>query len=288
MKVALCLSGQPRAWKLAQEGYTEFLSELKRQIRVRHPACVIDTFIHMWNFNTASNTIEELKSLDEPFTTTYRKNSTTISPEEIQEILHFYNPLKYKIDNIDVSMAVIEKAVMLDVPVSWAASQYYSIQQSSLLKRQLEIECQQEYDVCLRLRFDLDFKSDPLTIPYLTDVYFSGTSLSKHLDKGVEKEHAHIISHIPSHIFEPEKNTMYSVHNSWHQKHWPFYKVGDIFFYSDSLTFDLICNFYDWILLFPSDLFSNEVSPELVFCYYLNMLKINVFPLELNPGIVRS
>lgn len=288
MKIAICLSGQPRAWKLAREGYAEFVSELKQQILRRYPTCCIDTFIHMWNFNTVSNTIEELKSAEGDFTTTYRKNSTSVSDEEVQEILNFYNPLKYKIENIDVSMGVVEKAVSLEVPVAWAVSQYYSVQQSCLLKRQMEIEMRQEYDVCIRLRFDLDFKSDTLTIPYLTNEYFSIIELPKNLSKYVDIDKAHLISQIPSHIFDTTKNTVYAVHSSWRQEHWPFYKVGDIFFYSDSLTFDLLCNFYDWILLFPFDLFFHGVSPELVFSYYLNMLKINIFPLELNPSIVRS
>jgi len=273
MKIAICLSGQPRAWKSAQASFTEFVESIKKN----HQGCVIDTFIHAWDFNTTTNIQMGSPAVNAYLTDIYRKSSIHISNDEMQSLLEFYQPKKYLIEDIDKSMKIVYDAMCGDTPapVGWSASQFYSMQRVALLKRDYELQMGEEYDWCIRYRFDLDMNNQ---------TEFNISTLSN-FDKW---------RNIPlgSNIYLERKythptNTMYSVHTGM-DINWPFYRVGDICFIADSLTYDLICNFYDWLLCIPRTLFFHGVLPEVVFCYYINMLKIDIAKLYVDPGVLRD
>lgn len=272
MKIAICLSGQPRAWKAASSSF----SELINSITLNHPGCVIDTFIHMWDFNTKSNIEIDHTDTRHPVEI-YRANSSLIIDTEIQEILSFYKPKRHLIENIDKSMEIVYNAMFGDQPASagWSSSQFYSMQRAAFLKRDYEIERGEDYNWCIRYRFDLDMKNSGFNIPTLSN-----------FNNWTEKPSV-------SDVFSSRKyiqptNTLYSVHSRWDKNYWPYYRIGDIFFIADSITYDLVCNFYDWMLWIPNDLFSDNPPPEIVFSYYLNMLRININQLQIDPSISRN
>lgn len=271
MKIAICLSGQPRAWKSARASFTELVENIKKN----HPECIIDTFIHTWDFNTTSNIQLDHTTPRHP-TDIYRANSVTISADELQSILEFYQPKKHLIEDIDKSMKIVYDAMLGDTPApaGWSASQFYSMQRAALLKRDYELEIGEEYDWCIRYRFDLDMNHSQYNIPTFSnfDNWADAPSVS---DMYLVRKYVH------------PTNTIYTVHSSW-DDNWPYYRIGDIFFIADSLTYDLICNFYDWMLWIPEELFFHEATPEIVFCYYVNMLKLNVTQLHIDPGVLRD
>ena len=68
-------------------------------------------------------------------------------------------------------------------------------------------------------------------------------------------------------------------------------KLGDIFFYSNSVTFDRICDFYKWLPIMGTKSFptkSQNLTTEDAFYFYSRMLKINVKPILVNPKIIRN
>lgn len=272
MKIAICLSGQPRAWKSAQASFTEFVESIKKT----HQGCVIDTFIHAWDFNTAPNIQMGSPAVNAHLTDICRKNSIPISNDEMQSLLEFYQPKKYLIEDIDKSMKIMYDAITDDTrgPVGWSASQFYSMQRAALLKRNYELQMGEEYDWCIRYRFDLDMNNANTTISTLSN-FDSWRNIPQETTTHTGRKYTR------------PTNTMYSVHSTI-DVNWPFYRVGDIFFIADSLTYDLICNFYDWLLCIPKTMFFHGVSPEVVFCYYISMLKIDIAQLYIDPGVLRD
>jgi hypothetical protein len=245
-------------------------------IKKNHPDCTIDTFIHAWNFNTISNTQIDFTT-KKHIIDVYRENSITISNDEMESLLEFYQPKKYLIENIDRSMKIVYDAMAGDTPsvIGWTASQFYSMQRASFLKRDYELETGEEYDWCIRYRFDLNMSYSPFDIPYLSDFdrWSEKTTIS---DGNLARK------------YKQSTNILYTVHSEWDNKVWPYYRVGDICFVSDSLTYDLACNFYDWLRWIPYSLFFHGASPEVVFCYYLNMLKIDIAQLYIDPEVLRD
>ena len=56
--------------------------------------------------------------------------------------------------------------------------------------------------------------------------------------------------------------------------HFPFDIVGDIFFYSDSQTYDILASFYSHLPMLKYDMFRYDVRIEEVFAYYIRMFDI--------------
>jgi hypothetical protein len=132
-KVALCFSGQLRTWKQTIEQTKSFFhlndsSDLQ-----------IDTFGHIWNYNTwidlqyenVLNGPKYLNSYDEP-----------IAESEIQEFIDTYKFKKIQIDN--------KRATHFS---QWE-NPLYSFMRSMELKREYELENNFEYDLVIKTRTD--------------------------------------------------------------------------------------------------------------------------------------
>jgi len=133
--------------------------------------------------------------------------------------------------------------------VSWFAhEQFYSLWRAATLKREHEMENDFEYDVVVRLRSDLFF-SGGFTSPVRADTM------------------------LPS--------TIHSVHNSIDATNGVM-RIGDIFFMSDSLTYDHIAMFYDSfryidaLSVMPSE---PIFPPELALFYYCASIGVDNVPL---------
>ena len=238
MRIALCLSGQPRTWKKCYQTWIDTFSKWGE----------IDFFCHLWDFNSDTNLVQYQFNLYE---------ETKISNLEKKEILEALKPKKVvfqtKKDNFpEYSKAVINKIA------PWSNSQFYGVWRCANLKRQYEIENDFEYDLVVRLRTDLIFGD------------------------GIE------LSNI-------SPCTIYGCHSNTYDKEYEVPRFGDIFFFSDSLTYDHISMFYYSLKFIDASHAvlgkskSYDFPPEIGFYYYLAMSGIKTKTL-LNPNlkIVRS
>ncbi|MAU75245.1 MAG: hypothetical protein CL831_00040 [Crocinitomicaceae bacterium] len=139
MKVALCISGQPR---YLEEGY----AHINKNILQKYSP---DVFVHTWWDNSMSN-----KRMELPATLSYGRT--------------YY----WKEDTIDVIKKIYKPAIFLYEPQivfdtfndvnyelarpSNVHSMFFSIQRSNQLKMQYEKENSFLYDIVIRCRFDIE------------------------------------------------------------------------------------------------------------------------------------
>jgi hypothetical protein len=255
-KIAFCFSGQPRTWKKCKDSWEYLIQRVKEKTNAE-----IDFFCHMWNFNTPPHNI--FVKLDP------KHSSVTLIPEsEISEILLTLKPTKYVIEDENASKSKYLKNHNLTLKYNkrskftllyWSASQFHSLMYSAFLKQQYELEHNFFYDMCFRMRYDLYFNKEQVDI---------------------------FMSDFPDKL---SQNTVYSCHTG-NTDQWPFIRLGDIFFYADSPTFDQVCDFVNWLPDIGTTPFPNadEVLPEVAFFYYIKMFKLNNVAIDVDPKIIRS
>lgn len=134
----------------------------------------------------------------------------------------------------------------------WSKEQFYSLYYSSLLKREYELANDFRYDAVVRLRTDLFFTED-----------------------------------IP--LNNPAPNTLYTVHCGW-DHHYGCYRVGDIFFYADSHTFDQVSEFFKFLSFIPTSWVTRTVCPppEIAFYYYMTNIGILNYPTNIDMKVMRD
>jgi len=262
MKIAICLSGQPRTWKKCFDSWNVMLNRIKQEYNAE-----IDFFSHIWDYNTPPHGIlmksDEVKNVNGDYLTV---KGVKITEEEKNDFLNTIKPKLFLFENEDINKSKpmecweenkkyshIYGQSMLD----WAGGQFYSIMKSTFLKRKYELENKFRYDICIRMRCDLFFDEQQIN-------YF----LNK---QGNE-------------FMVPKHNTIYSCHTN-------NMRLGDIFFYADSVTFDRICDFYRWIPIMGIRTFPTKhdtLGTEDALYFYSRMLKIDVHSIYVNPKIYRQ
>lgn len=267
MRIAFCISGQLRTWQKSADTWLKLATALEEKLGAK-----VDFFSHTWNFNTLPNNVcyDVLNTGPVP---------AFISENEIQEYTKKINLTDFEIDTYEFSLKRTEHLRQISAASSfcgpqdrstvlgWAACQYYSLMRSAHLKKRHEMNNNFMYDIVFKIRNDLHF-SDGTIDKFL--------SLNEYSDCKSDL-------HIPKHNF------MYSCHTG-SSSDWPFTRVGDIFFYANSVTFDRICDFYRWLPQITAfdDKMQGSVLPELVLYYYAKMMKINIHAIFCDPRISRS
>jgi hypothetical protein len=282
MKIAFCLSGQLRTWRNCYQSWQLLFERFQEQVIINgntqyspyvDEVFEVDYFIHTWDFNTIPHFKWDVNwdepdpikrgKLLEPFANSY----TSIDKKEIEEILNILKPKKTIIENWEVSKN--REKIMDDVAssqtitkdpmkghISWAGSQLYSIMKCTHLKREYELENKFEYDLCIRSRFDLNFDENNRMI-FARD-------------------------------FEiPKSKTIYSVH-SRAINHYPFDIIGDIFYLSDSQTFDLLSSMYDHMPHIEQSAFHEGIKIEEVMAYIVRMFQLNNKVTDFAPTVTRD
>jgi hypothetical protein len=146
MRIALCISGQPRFFK---EGY----ASLKENFLNRYDC---DIFIHSWHSNDL---------VGQSYDTTHNgsANKVGIIEKNIPEyILNLYKPTKYLFEEPKIFPSVLSytsENLKDGVNPNGVYSMFYSIFKANEIKKQYEIEIAKEYDIVIRLRFDLQYNS---------------------------------------------------------------------------------------------------------------------------------
>jgi hypothetical protein len=285
MKVAFCLSGQLRTWKQCHTSWNLLFEKFKEEMWINNiwqypqyskETFEIDYFIHTWDFNTPPHYTWDINWNDPDLFTDieiakklelFDNSYTPIDKSEIEEVIRILNPKDYMVEGWDISKS--RTKAMNDITlshsfdrnqtqshISWTASQLYSILRAAHLKRKYEIENKIEYDMCIRSRFDLNFDDNNLTI----------------FARDFEK---------------PKLKTIYSVHNG-NLNDYPFNLIGDIFYYSDSHTFDLLTSLYDIVPHIQQSAFKKSIKIEEVMTYVVRMFQLNNIFIDSEPNVIRN
>lgn len=165
MKIALCLSGQPR---FLEECYPSIYKAIIKDAR-DNVNKNIDIFIHTWH---------DKNKIGEMYDGAYwnNNNNAIILQNTPQRIIELYNPIKYIIESSKDFGEIINKASSMfgnknNYYVYNLVSMYYSMYKCNQLKRDKELEDNIIYDIVIRCRFDLLF-------PY-GNIDFSKLNLNK-------------------------------------------------------------------------------------------------------------
>lgn len=159
MKIALCLSGQPR---YLDDGYNQIYNNLLSKYD-------IDVFVHTWWDETE---IGKKFVLSEKLK--YGRECK-IEEDTLDKIIRYYKPKIFynetqKKFNIyeDVNYGLLN-------PIS-PYSMYYSIMKSNQIKSMYELDKEFKYDLVIRCRFDIMFKTFNLDLNNLDSnlIYVSG------------------------------------------------------------------------------------------------------------------
>lgn len=253
MKIAICFSGQPRTWKKCYPTWVNLIEQLRQNFSAQ-----VDIFCQVWNFNTLPQQVRDVDP------------GPTLEIESVSELLKTLSPISSIIEDYSVSCSKSSELIDLGeiyknehggTPIPWAASQFYGVMRSAYLKKTHEVRNQFRYDLCIRLRYDL----------FLPD-----SEVSKLVD--LMPQYSNI-------------NTIYAPATGYDSTSFPPFRLGDIFWLGDSLTFDRMSDFYKWIPVigtrpFPPTVLASLQVENLLF-FYAKMLRINVEPIHIDPKICR-
>ena len=257
MRIAVCFSGQPRTWRRCYKSWKILIDQVKCNPKYENENFEIDCFIHMWNFNTTPLSL--VSDINNPH--------HLISDKEIETIKRFLKPKKMMVENSEKSKSrhdfVNQRARILTPSNAegcvlwWAASPLYSIMRSAQLKCDYEMENNFKYDMCVKMRFDGSFDQNGIDI-FIKD-------------------------------FNPplDKKTIYSMH-SRNLAYYPFELVGDIFFYSDSETYNVLSSLFNWIPILESRFFSKGTKVEEIMGFFIRMFDLKNKRSWLHVEIVRE
>lgn len=268
MRIAFCLSGQPRTWDKCHPTWKKFEKRLSNILGAE-----VDYFCHAWNFNTPPHAV--LAADDGPSKEVVDDYLTVkgheLSQVELTKFINTINPREFQIETEYVSKSRIleirqqsemQKAVHGGTSLEWAASQFYAVMYAAHLKKKYELEHNFRYDMVFRLRYDL-FLDD-----HQIDWFFDDRSGDFNIAKF---------------------NHFYSCHTDSDPNQFPFHRMGDIFWYADSITFDRICDFYRYLPVLGTRSFNtSRVSTEHALYFYAKMLRMEVVPISIDPKIYRQ
>lgn len=212
----------------------------------------VDYFCHIWNFNT----LPQILNISTP---------QLIDSNEIDDMLSILKPKKFIIEDYSKNLKVKEDLKNLGkkypfsggTPIYWSGAQFYSHMYSVHLKRQHEIENNIEYNICFRMR---------------TDLFIDQTAIDDFIRN----------------FQNPKPNTIYSCHNG-RTTSFPFSRIGDIFYYSDSITFDKLAEFYRFLPIIGKSPFQNDSNPpEMIFPFFIKMIRIKNFITTADLKVMRT
>ncbi len=261
IRIAVCFSGQLRTWEKCIDGWLLFFEDLKRIHNAK-----IDIFCHLWDHNALPHNIIDSDDYRGTKSSNILDDAIILSEDEINNYISQLNPVSYRVGNKLTSNIMYQRIQQLSraryprasKPIKKNMYQHlYSVMYVSNLKIVYEVKHKFIYDVCIHMRNDL----------YLERTAEYHNSLNT--------------------ILHPKFNTIYSCHTGFDEK--PVFKrrLGDIFWYADSTTFDMISDFYQWIMTFDPSIF-NELGPEHLFYYYAKMFSISVDKCDIIIKLVRD
>lgn len=167
------------------------------------------------------------------------KETVKISQEEIDELTERLKPKKMIFEKAKSFSSLKNNAALDSSPY---LSQYYGVLKCARLKKQYEIENDFVYDIVVRLRFDLFINQPIFRDPY----------------------------------FQIQERMIYGIHYGYDFDRRCF-RFGDMFFFSDSMTYDILSEYYYGVHLLPDYWFDSSIPPEFAWHYYFKNNNIDLF-----------
>jgi len=145
MKIALCLSGQPRAMKIGYKFIKKYLLDPNEEHE-------IDIFLHAWfNEEEVGKSYSSAQQYPDGYVGIVEKNTNVF-------LLDKYEPKKYKIEKqIDFKEYSSGFKNHPNAKQDILCSIFYSMYVSNNLKKEYELENNFEYDLVVRTRYDLGY-----------------------------------------------------------------------------------------------------------------------------------
>jgi hypothetical protein len=199
MKIALCISGQPRGLSISTK---ECLEKLIKPLNA-------DVFIHSWYSKECDN---------KPFSSTQHNQQNNVgrwTPETDKIIIESIKPKKYKFEHPREFSEFNHLTSIPEAIQTQVASLFYGINEANELKKQHEIENNFIYDIVIRTRLDLIYKN----------------ALSIDLLKNLELDDNTI--YVPFFYQNHRQNTSYSLKNKE-----TYGSLSDIFIIGNSKSID--------------------------------------------------
>lgn len=202
----------------------------------------VDYFIHTWNYNNPPLKYYHYISNKEKtsLNNTIEKYKEKVNTEEINRMIDLIKPKDFIIESQKEFDALNENQ---SVKMSTFLSQFYGVMRCARLKKKYETENNFIYDVVIRSRFDLNFDSPKL---FINDV--------------VEPQTIHAFHHSR----EVVDSTDF------------YYRVADMFWMSDSFTYDILADFYNGIPLITTNSVREGLPPEFSWYHYIKKSNIKV------------
>ena len=139
MKIAVCFSGQLRAWRSCVDSWTNLLNG--------NLGDEVDIFCQLWDYN----------SIPTPYLSNYSKDENVkLNENEISDLLELLKPKKIIIQEA-MSFGVHEDWI---IPFGPLLNQLYAIKKVAELKKEYEIENNFLYDLVVRTRYDLSYSGN--------------------------------------------------------------------------------------------------------------------------------
>ena len=161
----------------------------------------------------------------------HKKTQKVLTKLELDEFKNIVKPKKILIEGRKVSHSKIHWGQGNRPLLGYARSMLYAMFKVAELKKQYEKENNFEYDVCVRIRPDLFF------------------------DEGG-------IRQMLGSFNIPRDNFIHTVHCGYDGE-FPYFYAGDIFYYANSKTYDIISDLYNRIGDIDVKLFEKEMGPKL-------------------------
>lgn len=222
MKIAVCFSGQMRT---ALESHKSIINFLGNQLSN------VDFFFHTWDINTEKTLFGDLR--DEPDYTF--EDHVYIS--ELLKIVKIYGPQKYIVENHKEYINSVR--CKENNPSLW-----YSWYKSLMLVKDFEKENNFEYDVVLKMRFDIIYEPslvlDDLLIKYLSrikDGEFFADTIWK-LGEKINQYMVHDVFYIHNSKIIDRLNFFYIHHISKITEKENYHKIFGGFLKNEKITFD--------------------------------------------------
>jgi len=206
-------------------------------IRVRDVE--VDYFFHTWDtVYPPKSFVDEKRNEGMGDEQIYSEFSSPLDPKELQEVIDYFKPVSYL---VETPREFKEKNRNQTIFASDNMGQFYGIMMAGKLKRKHELQNDFMYDLVIRMRFDTIFYSDIIVDNY-----------------------------------KPELKAMYGNHyDFFYENNWKG-RIGDIFWCSDSLTYDILSDFY---LELPTlTTYPRGTPPEYTWFNYIKKNQIKIIP----------
>jgi hypothetical protein len=137
MKIAICISGQPRNFKQSYISLKEYFLDRYN----------CDIYFHTWKANNFEST-----------NFGFGNTQYLLTEEKYNDLIQLYNPKKYILEQPIIFDASDYKCPIWRQPLNNTLSMFYSIYKSIQL-------IEEEYDYIVRTRFDIDYSKLNLELP---------------------------------------------------------------------------------------------------------------------------